>query len=429
MAIRGIREYDGKKLMAQVLDRFAAKPLGMNPNYALVTPETDLEKLAVSEPWLNTTKLVVKPDMLFGKRGKNNLLKLNATWAEAAAWIKAKREETVTVSGVQGRLTEFLIEPFTPHPEEKEYYIAMRSFRDEDVVYFSLKGGIYVEENWDQVKEIHLPTMKDGQLVDSKTVSFAGQLPVEGAEKDLIETFVTTLYRFYADQGFAYLEINPFTIADGRVVPLDLVAKIDDTAAFEHLDTWGTTLTFPVGFGHHLSPDEAKVKALDAKTGASLKLTVLNPDGRIWPMVAGGGASVIFADTVADLGYMDELGMYGEYSGDPNEDFTYQYACVILDLMTRKAHPKGKALLIGGGIANFTDVAATFKGIIRAITEYSEKLRAGNVKIFVRRGGPNYKAGLEQMRSLGGKLNLPIEVYGPETHMTNIVPMAIAALQ
>lgn len=35
-------------------------------------------------------------------------------------------------------------------------------------------------------------------------------------------------------------------------------------------------------------------------------------------MVAGGGASVIYTDTVADLGYSAELGNYGEYSGAPN---------------------------------------------------------------------------------------------------------------
>ena len=34
------------------------------------------------------------------------------------------------------------------------------------------------------------------------------------------------------------------------------------------------------------------------QTGASLKLTILNPACRIWTMVAGGGASVIYADTV-----------------------------------------------------------------------------------------------------------------------------------
>lgn len=39
---------------------------------------------------------------------------------------------------------------------------------------------------------------------------------------------------------------------------------------------------------------EAYIAELDAKSGASLKLTVLNPYGRIWTMVAGGGASVIY---------------------------------------------------------------------------------------------------------------------------------------
>ena len=63
--------------------------------------------------------------------------------------------------------------------------------------------------------------------------------------------------------------------------------------------------------------EEAFIEDLDSKTGASLKLTVLNPEGRVWTMVAGGGASVIYADTITDLGFMSELANYGEYSGDP----------------------------------------------------------------------------------------------------------------
>lgn len=39
---------------------------------------------------------------------------------------------------------------------------------------------------------------------------------------------------------------------------------------------------------------EAYIADLDAKSGASLKLTLLNPRGRIWTMVAGGGASVVY---------------------------------------------------------------------------------------------------------------------------------------
>jgi succinyl-CoA synthetase beta subunit len=142
-------------------------------------------------------------------------------------------------------------------------------------------------------------------------------------------------------------------------------------------------------------------------------------------MVAGGGASVIYADTITDLGYITELANYGEYSGDPSEEFTYLYANTILDLMTRKVNPNGKFLIIGGGIANFTDVANTFKGIIKALKEHQKNLQENKVKIYVRRGGPNYLEGLCQMRALGEKIGVPIEVYGPETHMTKIVSMAL----
>ena len=100
------------------------------------------------------------------------------------------------------------------------------------------------------------------------------------------------------------------------------------------------------------------------QTSASLKFTVLNPKGRIWTMVAGGGASVIYADTVCslwmtkwtfwsielfstilrlylrycpffkvgDLGYASELGNYAEYSGAPNEEEVLQYARVVIDV-------------------------------------------------------------------------------------------------
>ncbi len=43
----------------------------------------------------------------------------------------------------------------------------------------------------------------------------------------------------------------------------------------------------------------------------------------------------------------------------------------------------------------------------------------------MRRGGPNYEQGLRLMRELGQRLGVPIEVYGPETHMTRIVPLAL----
>lgn len=48
-------------------------------------------------------------------------------------------------------------------------------------------------------------------------------------------------------------------------------------------------------FGRDLTKEEAYIAKLDGSTGASLKLTVLNPEGRVWTMVAGGGASVVYS--------------------------------------------------------------------------------------------------------------------------------------
>ncbi len=72
---------------------------------------------------------------------------------------------------------------------------------------------------------------------------------------------------------------------------------------------------------------------------------------------------IFSSDAIASNGFAHELANYGEYSGAPSETQTYEYSKTILDLMTRSKHPEGKILFIGGGIANFTNVAATFKGI------------------------------------------------------------------
>lgn len=421
MAQRGIREYDAKRLLARELPKYLAGGFGYEGKVALVGPDTDLNQLMKAEPWLAKEKLVVKPDQLFGKRGKHGLLGLNLSWDEAKKWIGERMGKETTVGKVSGTLTHFLIEPFTPHDENEEWYVAIKDERENDVIYFSLKGGIFVEENWDKVKQIPVPIT--GSIDD---VNLEKELKDLGGRTGQVIDFIKALHKFYASSGFTYFEINPFTFSkDGHIVPLDVVAKVDDTASFDCRGIW-QGLEFPRPFGAHTSKEEEFVKYLDEQSGASLKLTILNPKGRVWTMVAGGGASVIYADTVCDLGFSKELANYGEYSGDPSRELTYQYAKTILDLMTREKDPKGKFLLIGGGIANFTDVAATFTGIIQALTEYKQKLIDNKVKIYVRRGGPNYQEGLAKMRALGATLGVPIEVYGPETHMTKIVSLALA---
>lgn len=419
MAQRGIREYAAKKMLARhwadyfpTLEKFEGK-------VALVTPQTDMNVLATEEPWLKTEKLVVKPDQLFGKRAKHNLILLDASFDQVKTWIAERMEKDVTVGKVTDKLTHFLIEPFIPHDKNKEYYVAITSNRDGDTIHFSTKGGVDIEEVWDTVVTIDVDILSD---IDA--VNIEGHLKdLPDKEKKAVSKFIKGLFKFYSDLGYAYLELNPLIAAEG-FMPADTVARLDDTAQFVCGKKWGD-IEFPAPFGMKLSEEERSIKEMDEKSGASLKLTVLNPKGRVWTMVAGGGASVVYTDTIVDLGFGSELANYGEYSGNPTTDETYQYAKTILDLMTREKDPRGKVLIIGGGIANFTDVAKTFTGIIQALKEYKQKLIENKVRIYVRRGGPNYQEGLKNMRELGKTLGVPIEVFGPEAHMTSIVPMAL----
>ena len=94
---------------------------------------------------------------------------------------------------------------------------------------------------------------------------------------------------------------------------------------------------------------------------------------------------------------------------------------------TKQSRPK--LLLIGGGIANFTDVKTTFIGIANAIRKSALKLRKIGAQVFVRRGGPNEKEGLEMMSDLGKELDIPIKVYDRFTPMTRIVRIALEGMK
>ena len=47
------------------------------------------------------------------------------------------------------------------------------------------------------------------------------------------------------------------------------------------------------------------------------------------------------------------------------------------------------------------------------------------MKIWVRRAGPNYVEGLQMMRQCANETGLDVHIYGPETHVTAIVPLAL----
>ncbi len=443
MAQKAIREYDAKSILAKHWDKYFP-----NFTYAyetvMVQNGAELADAAKSHAWLNEKTLVAKPDMLFGKRGKNGLVLFkdqkpgDVSLEKAISWIDEKSSskqevyfsfdgDTPTGEASVDMLTHFIVEPFTPHTQEEEYYISATCVGDDDMLYMSAEGGMEVEEGWDEkVTEV---AFKITDTEDEIAQKIKANIPADVADKDkeAFADFAIGFFKAYRELNFAYLEINPFVMQGNKIELLDMVAKLDDTAGFMMVDEWGD-VEYPTSFGmEEKSPEVLAVEEADSKTGASLKLTLLKPEARIWTMVAGGGASVVYADTIADMAGIEDLANYGEYSGGPTTGETKFYAETLFDLMTREKDPsgRGKVLIIGGAIANFTDVAKTFTGIIQAFENYQDKLKEVDTKIYVRRGGPNYEKGLKDIKEAADRMGLYIEVYGPETHVTDIVRMAL----
>ena len=256
-----------------------------------------------------------------------------------------------------------------------------------DWILFTHEGGVDVGDVDAKAEKILIPVDLSEYPSNEEIASTLLKKVPKGVHNVLVD-FITRLYAVYVDCQFTYLEINPLvvipnsTATSAEVHFLDLAAKLDQTAEFECGVKWavarspaalgiptakidskvsidaGPPMEFPAPFGREMSKEEQYIAELDAKTGASLKLTVLNSKGRVWTLVAGGGASVVYADAIASAGFADELANYGEYSGAPTETQTFHYARTVLDLMLRAPmHPDGKVLFIGGGIANFTNVS------------------------------------------------------------------------
>lgn len=473
MSAKSILEADGKAILNYHLTRAPViKPSPLPPPTkhnspprlaSLYFPEDKnvndvLDQAEVTYPWLLQTgaKFVAKPDQLIKRRGKSGLLALNKTWPEAKAWVAERAGKEQKVEHVEGVLRQFLIEPFVPHPSDTEYYININSVRDGDWILFTHEGGVDVGDVDAKAEKLLIPVDLSEYPSNEEIAKTLLKKVPKGVHNVLVD-FITRLYAVYVDCQFTYLEINPLVVipnedaTSASVHFLDLAAKLDQTADFECGVKWaiarspaalgitaassangsvsidaGPPMEFPAPFGREMSKEEAYIAELDAKTGASLKLTVLNPNGRIWTLVAGGGASVVYADAIASAGFADELANYGEYSGAPTESQTYHYARTVLDLMLRApATPKGKVLFIGGGIANFTNVASTFKGVIKALREYAKALNEHNVQIWVRRAGPNYQEGLKNMKAATQELGLNAKIFGPEMHVSGIVPLAL----
>ena len=76
---------------------------------------------------------------------------------------------------------------------------------------------------------------------------------VPKARQEYLAGFIVALLKLFRDLNFVYMEINPLVMTDdGHITPLDMAAKIDETAHFLNAAQWGH-IEFPAPFGDRKS--------------------------------------------------------------------------------------------------------------------------------------------------------------------------------
>ncbi len=346
---------------------------------------------------------VAKVDQGVKKRMKQGLVLIDGTASEIKSAIREWEKKG---------FSQFLLEPMFPHEQSEEQYFSLERVRDGVRMLHTKEGGIDIESHPEAVQ--HYLIVSDA---DVATIATKSGLP---------EEFLRNAVKIFNDNHFGFLEINPLVVRGGVVYLLDAAVLVDSAGEFfvggaPGRSGWGERDIVKSRAKHEA---ENRVMELAATTPASLKLTVINPDGALFFLLSGGGGSIVVADEAQLRGVGSLIANYGEYSGGPTREETYLYAREVLKLLLA-SRAKKKALVIAGGVANFTDVRATFLGIIDALKEIAPKLRRQKVLVFVRRGGPNERTGLALMESFLKEEKVLGSIAGSDEVITRAVDEAI----
>lgn len=339
---------------------------------------------------------VLKVDQAIKQRYKRGLIHINVT----ANQLPEKAKD-LTSKG----FSYLLLEPYHPHDARAERYISMHRERGGVVLSYSRNGGIDIEASANSIKRGFIKSVDLGEVATETGLS-KEQLQI------LIEKFNS--------QHMTLLEINPYIIEKESPTILDAAVEVDSVAESLVNDWTEADFRSPAA---RLTEEELAVKRLNNESPASFSLEVINPNGEIFLLLSGGGASVVIADEIFTMGYGKVLANYGEYSGNPSTDETELYTEQVVKLLL-KSKAKKKVVFIGGAVANFTDIKSTFDGIINVLRKYSTDLQKQGVKFYVRRGGPRQKEGLSAITKVLEELNILGRVYDPST----TIPAAVASL-
>jgi succinyl-CoA synthetase beta subunit len=332
---------------------------------------------------LDIKDVVVKAQVLSGKRGKNNGIRFCSSADETAAVCA----DLFNIS-ISGQYVEsVLIEEKLDIAQEHYLSITYDTTAKQPILIYSSKGGMDIE---DVATDMIIKNPLDIRRVDINT-----DVP-----------FAKELWQCFVQEDARVVEINPLVkTKNGEWFAADAKIALDEDAFYRH-EEW-KNLAPRTMLGRLPTEREIAVKKIDEGEGyyRGTAGKYIEMDGNIAVLFSGGGASIANMDALIKAGLRPAN--YTEYSGNPPREKVYQLSKIVL------SKPGLKGLWIAGGVANFTNIAETFNGITDALDEIKPRF-----PIVVRRAGPHEDEGMKLMQECADRNNLNIKLFGKETSMS-----------
>ncbi|MBH41095.1 MAG: hypothetical protein CL685_00070 [Candidatus Magasanikbacteria bacterium] len=341
--------------------------------------------------------VVVKAQVLSGKRGKHNAIRFCSSLQEienAVSDLFAMNVRGQYVSSV--RIEEKLA-------IAQEYYLSITydTKTKQPILLFSTEGGVDIED----VAEKNIQRIP---LIISNP-----NIPSLTQERE-VQNIAQKLWECFLQEDIRLAEINPLIKTQNNTwIAADAKIAIDDDAFFRH-DEWNV-LEERTMMGRLPTKREVAVKNIDKGEGyyRGTAGKYIEMDGDIAVLFSGGGASIAAMDALIRAGLSPAN--YTEYSGNPPKEKVYELAKIVL------SKPGIRGLWIAGAVANFTDIAATFSGIIQALDEVQPTF-----PIVVRRAGPNDTEAVVLMQECARRNGFPLTIFGKEVGIDETVNSLVA---
>jgi citryl-CoA synthetase large subunit len=315
-------EFEGKELLKK---------------YGVRTPKSVLvrrgESVEAAYAALGVANVVVKAQVLSGKRGKNNGIIFCATVSEVK-----KAVDELFQKNIRGQyVAAVLIEEKLTIVEEHYVSIVYNTTTKQPMLLYTEAGGMDIED----VAEARIQRI----ALDSRKEKTDSTIP-----------YAQALWNCFLAEDTRQIEINPLVkTASGEWFAADAKIALDEDAFYRH-DEWKNFEPRTM-LGRLPTEREIAVKKIDEGEGyyRGTAGKYIEMDGDVAILFSGGGASIANMDALIKAGL--KPANYTEYSGNPPREKVYALAKIVL------SKPGLRGLWIAGGVANFTNIGETFHGI------------------------------------------------------------------